>query len=90
VLATLINTLSTAQPMTLVDDYHVIDGAGIHQSSPFARSFARHAARSPAGPSRHVARALAGHRCADGLGVPTCDSAEEAAIPGDNAAASGG
>jgi LuxR family transcriptional regulator, maltose regulon positive regulatory protein len=36
VLTTLINTLSTAQPMTLVlDDYHVIDVAGIHQSLAF-------------------------------------------------------
>ena len=35
-LATLINTLSTAQPMTLVlDDYHVIDVAGMHQSLAF-------------------------------------------------------
>ena len=35
-LTTLINTLSTAQPMTLVlDDYHVIDVAGMHQSLAF-------------------------------------------------------
>jgi LuxR family maltose regulon positive regulatory protein len=36
VLATLSNMLSTAQPLTLVlDDYHVIDVAGIHQSLAF-------------------------------------------------------
>jgi LuxR family maltose regulon positive regulatory protein len=36
VLTTLINALSSAQPMTLVlDDYHVIDVAGIHKSLAF-------------------------------------------------------